>query len=164
MTSINETTASIIGREIGRRVILGHYPELAEQLPPIPLPPDAPPMSAGEIVWPDLPPADQFDFNREMRETRLTVDDLLGQGQVAEAEAYMEEQRRLFVENGYNIRKINQAYFAFHGSYATGPSTGNPIGGQLEWLRGQHGTLRAFVRVVSAVTEHQDLLDLLPST
>ncbi|MBN1639609.1 MAG: hypothetical protein JXA09_00145 [Anaerolineae bacterium] len=162
MTSINETTASIVGREIGRRVILSAYPELADQLPALPMPPETPPMSGGEIVWPDTLPADQFDFSREMRETRLTVDDLLAVGQVAEAEAYMEERRRLFVENGYNIRKLNQAYFAFYGSYATGPSTANPIGGQLEWLRAQSDTLRGFVRVVSALDEHQDLLDLLP--
>jgi hypothetical protein len=162
MTSINETSASIVGREIGRRVIKRYYPELREQLPPLPAPPDRPPLTGGEMIWPEEVPPDQFDYNREMRKTRLRVDELLTDGQVEEAEAYMEERRLFFVEHGHNIRKLNQAYFAFYGSYATGPSTANPIGGQLEWLRGQSASLRQFVRTVAAMSAHQDLLDLLP--
>lgn len=162
MTSINETTANIVGREIGRRVILEYYPELAERLPPPPVPPETPPMTGGEIVWPDEPPADQFDYGREMRETRLHVDELLSQGKVEEAEAYMEARRQMFVNQGYSIRKLNQAYFAFYGSYATSPSTGNPIGGQLEWLYGQSASLRDYLLTVAQFSSHQDLLDRLP--
>ena len=162
LTSINETVASIVGREIGRRVILSYYGELADRLPALPIPPDRPPMSAGELVWPEELPPDQFDYNREMRRTRLRVDELLAEGKVEEAETYMEERRQLFVEQGYSLRKLNQAYFAFYGSYATNPSTGNPIGGQLEWLRGQSPTLRDFGRTVASIARHQDLLDLMP--
>ena len=115
-------------------------------------------MSGGEIVWPDEPPPEQFDYGREMRKTRLRTDELLAAGQIEEAETYMEERRLFFVERGYNIRKLNQAYFSFYGSYATSPSTGNPIGGQLEWLRGESASLRDFVRRVAAFTAHQDLL------
>ena len=161
MTSLNETTASIVGREIGRRVILRYYPELGEQLPPLPTPPDVPPMSAGELVWPDEPPPDQFDFNREMRETRLRVDELLSEGQIREAEALMEERRLFLAEHGYNIRKLNQAYFAFHGSYATSPSVVNPIGGQLEWLRAQSFSLRDYVRTMALLSQYEELLPLL---
>jgi hypothetical protein len=114
-------------------------------------------MSAGELIWPDMPPPGVFDYNREMRNTRLRVDELLAQGQIEEAEQYMEARRQLFVEQGHNIRKLNQAYFAFHGSYATSPSTGNPIGGQLEWLRGRRPTLHAFVRDIASVSRYQDL-------
>jgi len=53
-----------------------------------------------------------------MRETRIRVDKLLAQGRIEEAEAYMEERRQEFVAHGYYIRKLNQAYFAFHGAYA----------------------------------------------
>jgi hypothetical protein len=161
MTSINETTASIIGREIGRRVILQYYPELADALPPLPRPPTSPPMTGGEAIWPDEPPAGEFNYNREMRQTRLYVEELLQQGRIEEAEAYMEDRRQFFVDRGYNIRKLNQAYFAFYGSYATNPSTANPIGGQLEWLRGQSDSLRAFVHTVGTLSSHQELLDLL---
>jgi hypothetical protein len=162
MTSINETTASIVGREIGRRTILRYYPELAPGLPPLPESPEHPPMTAGELVWPKESPADQFDFGREMRVTRLRVDELLAENKVEEAEAYMEARRLLFVEQGYRLRKLNQAYFAFYGSYATNPSAANPIGGQLEWLRGQNPTLRAFLRQVSRFSRHEDLLAVLP--
>ena len=162
MTSINETTASIVGREIGRRMIERYYGELADRLPSLPVPPDWPPFSGGELVWPEEPPPDQFDYNREMRETRLRVDELLAEGKVEEAEAYMEERRLLFVGRGYSLRKLNQAYFAFYGSYATSPSSGNPIGGQLEWLRAQSPRLRDFVVTVASIARHQDLLDLLP--
>ena len=93
-----------------------------------------------------------------MRETRLRVDDLLAEGRVEEAEAYMEERRLIFVEQGYGLRKLNQAYFAFHGSYATSPSSGNPIGGQLEWLRAQSPTLRDYVRTVSSFARYDVLL------
>jgi hypothetical protein len=97
-----------------------------------------------------------------MRITRLRVDELLADGKVEEAEAYMKERRVLFVEQGYRLRKLNQAYFAFHGSYATNPSAANPIGGQLEWLRAQSPTLRAYLRQVSRFSSHEDLLALLP--
>ena len=162
MTSINETTASIVGREVGRRVILSYYPELSDQLPPLPEPPAEPPMTSKEVVPPEPPPPGVWDFDREMRETRLRVEELLTQEQVDQAEEYMEQRRRVFVEHGHNIRKLNQAWFAFHGSYATSPSTVNPIGGQLEWLRAQQSSLRAFVSTVSAISEHADLLALLP--
>ena len=162
MTSVNETTASIVGREIGRRGITRYYTDREPMLPELPEPPESPPMNPGELVWPDEPPADQFDFGREMHVTRLRADELLAEGRVEEAEAYMEARRLVFVEQGYRLRKLNQAYFAFYGSYATNPSAANPIGGQLEWLRGQSATLRAYLRTVSAFSSYEDLLAVLP--
>jgi hypothetical protein len=162
MTSINETTASIVGREVGRRVILRYYPELSDRLPLLREPPAEPPMTSKEVVPPEPPPPGVWDYNREMRETRLRVEELLAEGQVDQADEYMEQRRRVFVEHGHDIRKLNQAWFAFHGSYATSPSTVNPIGGQLEWLRAQSSSLRAFVSTVSAISQHADLLALLP--
>ena len=72
-----------------------------------------------------------------MRKTRLEADRLLAEGKIDEAEKYMESQRRVLVENGYAIRKLNQAYFAFHGSYAVGAAATDPIGGKLRLLRKQ---------------------------
>jgi hypothetical protein len=161
MTSINETTASIVGEEVGRLVIEKYYPELDSQLPPVPTPPAKPPLTPGEVVPPEEAPPGVFDFNREMRQTRLQVDKLLAAGEAQEAETYMEVKRRIFVAHGYDIRKINQAYFAFYGSYATSPSSANPIGGQLAWLRAQYLNLRSFLNSVATVRNDQGLLSLL---
>lgn len=161
MTTINETTASIVGREVGRRVILTYYPELSDRLPPLPTPPARPPMSAREVPPPPEPPPGQFDYNREMRKTRMRVDELLAEGKVEEAEAYMEERRQFFVAHGYHIRKLNQAYFAFYGSYATSPSVVSPIGGQMEWLRARCPSLRAFLLTVAQIDRPEVLTTLI---
>ena len=114
MRTINETVASIVGLEMGERVIARYYPELVPpsvETTPAPAEPDEPEEPA--------PPV--FDFSAEMADTRATVDRLLGEGQIEAAEAYMEARRRVFVSHGYNIRKLNQAYFAFYGGYAAEP-------------------------------------------
>ena len=69
----------------------------------------------------------------------------------------MESQRRILVENGYAIRKLNQAYFAFHGSYAVGSSATDPIGGKLRLLRKQAGSLAEFLRTAAKFDEPADL-------
>ncbi len=161
MTTINETTACIVGREVGRKVIQRYYPELSDHLPPLPTPPARPPLSVREVPPPEEPPPGQFDYNREMRKTRLRVDELLAAGKIEEAEAYMEERRQFFVAHGYHIRKLNQAYFAFYGSYATSPSTVSPIGGQMEWLRAQCPSLRAFLLTVARIDRPQELTALV---
>lgn len=121
----------------------------------------------GEHVPPPTPgvaepcPEDRFCFNREMRETRLNVDDLLAEGKVDQAEAYMEERRQLFVENGYSIRKLNQAYFAFHGTYGDSPTSVSPIYGQLQRLRQASDSLADFIHTVQTVSSYQGFLNLL---
>ena len=44
----------------------------------------------------------------------------------------MEEKRQFLAANGYYIRKLNQAYFAFHGSYADTAGSIDPIGPKLD--------------------------------
>ncbi len=147
MNTINETVATIVGQEVGRK--------LAHDVYGIPYPPPAPPPDLNR----PLPPPDpnRFDFQTEMRRTRLHVDELLAAGQVEEAEAYMEERRRLFVAHGYPLRKLNQAYFAFHGSYATGPASTDPIGPKLQELRRATPDLATFLRLVRGIRQPDDL-------
>jgi len=151
LITMNETVASIVGEEVGRKVMLRHYPDLA---PPPPSPPTeaAPPPQEGKA---------EFDFNRVMRETRLEVDRLLAEGKVEEAEAYMESQRRLLVEHGYYLRKLNQAYFAFHGAYATSPASVDPIGPQMRKLRAASPSLKTFLERASQLRSYADLQALL---
>ena len=149
LRTMNETTASIAGKEIGRAVLEAFYPELVP-----PPPPPAPPETAG----PTTPPA--FDFRAEMRETRETVDKLLAQGKIEEAEAYMEERRIFFVEHGYIIRKLNQAYFAFYGAYADqpgGPAGEDPVGAAVRQLRAHSPSLAAFLNRISWMTSFDQL-------
>lgn len=149
--TINETTASIVGGEIGRQVIARFYPEL---LPPVV---DGSATAVSPTPDPTLPPP--FDFRAEMAATRVRVDELLADGNVVGAEAYMEARRRVFVANGYNIRKLNQAYFAFYGAYADEPgATGSdPIGPTLLALRAQSPTLKEFLQTVAWIGRLEDL-------
>ncbi|MER2599776.1 MAG: hypothetical protein ABTQ73_09670 [Caldilineales bacterium] len=142
--TINETVASIAGEELGRALLARYYPDL---LPP--------PVAAQADPAPKDPNA--FDFNVQMHQTRLRVDELLAAGQVDEAEAYMEAQRQVFVAHGYALRVLNQAYFAFHGSYATGAAASDPIGPKLVRLRAASASLRDFLHTVEGITSVAEL-------
>jgi hypothetical protein len=98
-----------------------------------------------------------FNFNTFMRDTRLAVDGMLAQGQTVQAEAYMEQQRLVLASHGYLIRKLNQAFFAFYGSYADTPGFENPIADNLAALRNKSDTLAAFVEKASAFTNPDEL-------
>jgi hypothetical protein len=154
--TINETVASIVGVEAGRQMVARYYPE---HLPPEPEP--APEESEEEETPLPAPPA--FDFGMEMRETRIQVDRLLDEAKIDEAEAYMEERRQEFVARGYHIRKLNQAYFAFHGSYAAAPGAAgaDPIGPAVQELRARSPDLHTFVASVAHVTTLAELETLL---
>ena len=75
----------------------------------------------------------------------------------------MEEKRQYLADNGYFIRKINQAYFAFHGLYGTAPASSSPIGPKLQELRRRIPALAEFIRAVSKITSEADLDRLLAS-
>ena len=146
LTTINETVASIVGDEIGAQVLARFYAQ----------PPAAPaPVEPGPPARPPAPAP--FNFGAEMRSTRLAVDALLAAGQVSAAEAFMEARRQRFVAAGYDVRKLNQAYFAFHGSYATGVGAVDPIGPKLQQLRQQSSSLADFVRTVQQFASLDDL-------
>jgi hypothetical protein len=144
---MNETTASIAGKEIGAALIERFYPEFV----PPPPPPTDDSQDSPEPTQPAEPPA--FDFRAEMHETRINADELLADGKIEEAEAYMEARRQFFWENGYHIRKLNQAYFAFHGAYADQPGgaagAADPVGPAVRALRAQSDSLASFINRIS---------------
>ena len=150
LRTMNETAASIAGVEIGRALLERYYPELVPP-PPAPQPP------AGE-VQPPSPPV--FDFREEMRITRETTDKLLAEGKIEQAEQYMEARRVFFWENGYLIRKLNQAYFAFHGAYADQPGGAageDPVGAAVRALRSQSHSLADFLNRISWMSSFEQL-------
>lgn len=150
---INETTASLFGSEVAPLVLQRYYPELAR--------------GQGDFLRiAQPPPGPAFDFAAAMDETRRRVDVLLAEGRVAEAEAYMEERRRLFVENGYPIRRLNQAYFAFYGGYQAGdgvPGAGgaDPIGPAVQEIFQRSASLHDFVVTMRTITTRDELLATL---
>ena len=73
----------------------------------------------------------------------------------------MEGRRRLFVANGYAIRVLNQAYFAFHGTYAESPASVIPIADQLHDLRRRTATLGEFIRTVARFDSYHAFLAYL---
>ena len=136
MFQLNETIANIVGKEIGDRAYEAMERNLLME------------QSSQSGVRPNGTEPPPFDFATEMRETRLKVDEMLAEGQIEEAEAYMEERRRLFVDNGYPIRKLNQAYFAFYGTYADLPAAVSPIGDQVKRFRELVPDLGEFITTV----------------
>ena len=151
VTAMNETVANIAGREIGAlaRKRLDRYTS-----PPPGAHAHDPPATVKDSS--NAPPP--FNFQEEMRATRIRVDELLAAGQVEQAESYMEERRRRFVAHGYRLRRLNQAYFAFHGKYAdTGAAGVSVIGRQIEELRRRSLTLADFLRTAAQFTNAEDL-------
>lgn len=155
LRTMNETTASIAGNEVGKYVIEHYYPELAPKS-----------WTPGLVSFPlDHPnpgdlPRPPFDFRAEMHLTRITVDALLAAGKIDEAEAYMVERQQFFLKNGYLIRKLNQAYFAFYGAYADVPGGAageDPVGPAVRALREQSASLADFVNRIAWMTSFEAL-------
>lgn len=142
--TMNETLAGIVSDEVAERILARYYP--------------APSALAMANNYRDEP----FDFFLEMRQIRLQVDALLAAGKVDEAEQYMAERRDYLEQNGYYIRKLNQAYFAFYGTYADSPASVDPIGDAMRALRAQSSSLSGFLNTAVTLTNQQQLFNLIP--
>jgi hypothetical protein len=139
--TLNETTANIAGREIANLIRERH---------PIQLP-------AGENGQAPAEPAPSVDFNKEMRALRLKVDALLADGKVSEAEQAMNDERDYLADHGIQIRKLNQAYFAFYGTYGDSPASSNPVGPKIEHVWDLTHDVGIFLRSMSQVRNVADL-------
>ena len=71
----------------------------------------------------------------------------------------MESRQALFLENGYFIRRLNQAYFAFHGAYADEPGAAgtDPVGPAVRLLRQNSDNLADFLNRISWMTSYAQL-------
>lgn len=159
LRTINETTASLVGKELGRLILLKYYPEH--------VPPELElPQTGAGIPQPESKPdPDAFDFRAEMRITRVEADRLLAEGEIEAAETYMETRRQYFWGNGFPIRKLNQAYFAFYGAYNDAPGGGasgeDPVGPAVMAFRDRFVNLADFLKAISWVDSFEQLLGLL---
>ncbi len=143
IATMNETLASMVSKEIGSILNEKYYPQ--------------PENNGGRTQE----TASGFDFNREMRNIRRAVDKYLAQGEIEQAEEFMEQKRQYLATKGYHIRKLNQAYFAFYGTYADRPTSISPIGPELKKLRGQSASLKDFLETVAGMTSRQNLIESL---
>ena len=154
MKTINETTANLAGKEVGRKTMLRFYPE-HYGLPNFQFRKPLTVSREGLVQ--------SFDYRKAMRETRQRVDYLLSIGRIEQAEKYMEDRRAFFWEQGYRIRKINQAYFAFYGAYNDTPGGGaagdDPIGPAVQQMRIDNFDLKAFIDEIKQVKSYQELME-----
>ncbi len=148
LTSVNETVANIASEELSDRALESLTGEVVTREP-------WQPPRVGEPG--PTPEPGVFDFRHEMRQTRAHLEDLLEKGKVTEAETYLEERRLRFVEEGYSIRKLNTAWFAFHGTYADGAASISPIEPQLRTIRADSADLAEFLRRVAVIDEDGEL-------
>jgi hypothetical protein len=146
ITTMNESTADIIGKEVGAAVIKKYYPQFQTTARPA--------VTAAPAI---AAPAPEFNFNQTMHSIRMQVDAYLAAGQVDTAEQYMDQQQIYLAANGYYIRKLNQAYFAFYGTYADSPAYENPIGTKIKQIRAESTSLKSFLSTMSAMTGPQNL-------
>jgi hypothetical protein len=149
LRTMNETTASLVGSAVGRRVLERFYADLVP-----------PPAVGGEVGEAAAPEAPAFDFRAAMHETRVRADALLAEGRVAEAEAYMEDRRQFLWEHGYRIRRLNQAYFAFYGAYADVPGGAageDPVGEAVRELWSLSPSPVDFLRRIAWMSDFEDL-------
>ena len=144
MTTINETIADIAGKELGKYA----YDQIRNN----------------HIGFTnDVIPNDNHmdtNYTEFMYETRKNTDKMLATGKVAQAENYMKARLWLLRLGGYNLRKLNQAYFAFRGIYADSPESISPIGDEIHQLRAMFPDVGSFIKAVSNISTYAELQEL----
>ncbi|MCK9486508.1 MAG: hypothetical protein M0R73_07380 [Dehalococcoidia bacterium] len=151
LRTINETVADLVGREVAQ-VALERWGDPTRpgedregEAPPPPAPAPEPPVDRVTVL----------------RDLRLEVDALLAQGEVEAAERLMEDVRQTLEDGGVYIRRINQAYFAWYGTYAARPDATDPLGEYLREIMLRSGSLPAFLEAVRGAGSRADVIDLL---
>lgn len=149
LRTINETVADIVGEEVAG-IALERWGD-----------PTAVPATAAAPAddVPPPPPGPTVDRNAVLRALRLEVDALLAAGRIEEAEARMDEVRDELEAAGYYLRKINQAYFAWYGTYAARPDAVDPLGGYLREVRARTGSPAAYLETIRGWTSRADVED-----
>jgi hypothetical protein len=143
--ALNETTANVVGDHMGDLIRKAH---------PLALP-------VGADGNAPQGPAPTVDFNKEMHALRLKVDALLKDGKVDEAEKAMNDERDYLAQHGVTIRKLNQAYFAFYGSYGDSAASSDPIGPKVQQVWDLTQDVGVFLRNMREVSSVADLDKLI---
>lgn len=139
--AINETTADLVAEEVADAV----YRE------------------AG-LRPPKRSAADARTLRAALRRIRVGADEMLARGDVAGAELFMERERQDLAAQGYAIRRLNQAYFAFHGNYAEGPAPTTEVPDALRTLRARSASLADFLGRIGQITSLGELRQAVASS
>ena len=113
MKEINETLANIFSDKLLFSLCLKEF-ELKEEICSV----------EGRVK-------NEFDYSNFMKNLRLEVDNLLFERKILEAEKLMKDSTLILNNNGFKIRKINQAWFAFNGTYGDSPSSTSNVDDEL---------------------------------
>jgi hypothetical protein len=138
--TINETVADIVGDELSDMVI-ARFGDLVTHVEP------------GTVL--------SIDRASRLRELRVDVDKLLKLGMIDDAERQMQDARDFLEDRGIFIRRINQAYFAWFGTYAARDDAIDPLGAQLRKIRELARSLERFLELIREVTTRGEVELLL---
>ena len=141
MRTLNETAADLAGRELGLQTYLKL--NINTDIP----------LKSNPNTSNKYP-----QFTKHMRETRIEVEKMLENNQIEEAEKYMKKRWWKLSLAGYNLRKINQAYFALYGIYAESAGSTSPIGEQLREFRSLVPSIGDFVKEISKISSYSEFL------
>jgi hypothetical protein len=140
--AINETVADVAGDEIAGLAL-----QRFNDVPP----PD--------IEAPETDPRPFVDPFKLLRDLRVEVDSLLAEGRIDEAERRMQSvQEQLATANtSLKPRRINQAYFAWYGTYAARPDSVDPLGDQVRAVRQRAASLAHFLELMRGVQSRAEV-------
>ena len=142
MTEINETLANIFGKEISKNICSNKlYKSYCENNDQITI-------------------ENSFNYDTFMKETRKNVDILLNNHNIIEAEQYMDDRRKELLNNGIFIRKINQAWFAFNGTYTDSPTSISPVFSILKNIQENSNNLKEFIEMLQYINDYEELLEI----
>ncbi len=143
MNEINETLANIFGKEISKKICANELYEIY--------------CENSELT---TTTNKNFDYDFFMKETRETVDLLLKNNNISKAEKYMEERRKNLENEGILIRKINQAWFAFHGTYTDSPTSVSPVFSILKKIQEDTENMKEFIDILKNIDSYQQFLTI----
>ena len=105
--------------------------------------------------------SDKFNYQLFIKNLRLDVDELLKLGKINQAEKQMESARAELESKGFYVRKINQAYFSFYGTYGGNPESTNEYHDNLVQIRAKYENLGEMVHDIKYADNIEKINKLL---
>ena len=150
LRTMNETTASLFGLAIGREVLQQYYPGSAAST-----------CFTAERTGPCFTSSFRFP-ELKCASPALKWTNCWPKGEIVDSRGVIwSSAASFFWENGYRIRKLNQAYFAFYGAYADEPGGAagdDPVGEAVRTLWERTASPADFLRTMARMNTYEELL------